>query len=340
MGTNRLIILGVLISLLTLTLTDFTDASGKYKAKNFRGGANVFVAPEERVSNGLVAAGANVEVLGNVSGGLKAFGANVVIPGNVQGDLIVFGANVSLPGKFQNKVKGGGANVILSGTFDDDVEVAAARVTVTSTAVIKGNLIYSAAALDRQEGSRITGKLIPRKIEKREIEGWRRQAKRVLSWLGIIFLIVSIPGLIIVGLVINTLFPKQTGTIVASISENPWKNIGVGLVFLVLVPVGVVISCVTLVGIPAGIIAGLLYGIAIYMSRIYIAVWIGRKILGTMKKSLKDAFFWPLVAGTILIALVLFIPILGWLFRFFILLVSLGAMWGVIWKSIRTARPR
>jgi hypothetical protein len=331
---------GALISLLVFTLAGVTYGAEKFEAANFRGGANVFVPPEERISNGLIAAGANVEVLGNVSGGLKAFGANVVIPGNIQGGLIVFGANVSLSGKFRDKVKGGGANVILSGTFDDNVEIGAARVTVTPTAVIKGDLIYSAAVLDRQEGSQITGKVMPRKIEKKEIEGWRRKGGRVLSWLGAILVLVCTAGLIIVGLVINHFFPKQTGTIITTISEAPWKNIGIGLVFLVVVPVGVVICFITLVGIPVGIIVGFLYGIAIYISRIYIAVWIGRKLLGAIKNSLKDAFFWPLVAGTIIITLVLFIPFLGWLFRLFTLLISLGAMWVVIWKSIQTARAK
>ena len=340
MGINRSLLFGALISLLAFTHAEVTYGAEKYETANFRGGANVFVTPEERISNGLIAAGANVEVLGNVSGGLKAFGANVVIPGNVQGELIAFGANVSLSGKFQNKVKGGGANVILSGTFDDNVEIRAARVTVTPTAVIKGDLIYSAAVLDRQEGSQITGKVMPRKIEKKEIEGWRRKGGRVLSWLGAIFVLVCITGAIVVGLVINHFFPKQTGTIITTISETPWKNIGIGLVFLVVVPVGVVISFITLVGIPAGIIVGLLYGIAIYISRIYIAVWIGRKLLGAIKNSLRETFFWPLVAGTVIITLILFIPFLGWLFRLFTLLISLGAMWVVIWKSIRTARPQ
>jgi hypothetical protein len=158
MGINRSILFGALISLLVFTLAGVTYGAEKFEAANVRGGANVFVTPEERISNGLIAAGANVEVSGNVSGGLKAFGANVVIPGNIQGGLIVFGANVSLSGKFRDKVKGGGANVILSGTFDDNVEIGAARVTVTPTAVIKGDLIYSAAVLDRQEGSQIAGR--------------------------------------------------------------------------------------------------------------------------------------------------------------------------------------
>jgi hypothetical protein len=38
--------------------------------------------------------------------------------------------------------------------------------------------------------------------------------------------------------------------------------------------------------------------------------------------------------GTILITLLGLIPFVGWLFRLFFLLISLGAMWRVIWNSI------
>jgi hypothetical protein len=74
--------------------------------------------------------------------------------------------------------------------------------------------------------------------------------------------------------------------------------------------------------------------IFLYISGVYIGVWIGRKLLGFIKKSLGTSFFWPFLVGTILITLISLIPFVGWLFRLFFLLISLGAMWTVIWKSI------
>ena len=181
------------------------------------------------------------------------------------------------------------------------------------------------------------GRVIPKRGIEKE---WIQNVKKVLLWLWVLYWVLSIPALIILGALLNYLFPKQTNAIVAAISESPWKNLGVGLVFLVVVPVGVIIALITLVGIPAGIITGLLYGIAIYISRIYIAVWIGRKILGYFKKSLASAFSCPLVVGTIITTLLIFIPIIGWLFRFFFALLGLGAMWLAIWKSIQLGKGK
>ena len=142
------------------------------------------------------------------------------------------------------------------------------------------------------------------------------------------------------GVLINYLFPRRTDAIITAISQSPWKNLWFGLIFLVVVPVAILIAFITMVGVPVGIIAGILYGIVIYISRIYIGVWIGRKVLGYIKKSMATAFFWPLVLGVIIIALISLIPFLGWLFRLFILLLSLGAMWTVMWKAVPVRSKR
>jgi len=97
---------------------------------------------------------------------------------------------------------------------------------------------------------------------------------------------------------------------------------------------------VGLAEIPEGIIAGILSGILLYVSRIYVGLWIGRKVLGYIKKPFATAFFWPLAAGIVIIALIGLIPFLSWLFRLFILLISLGAMWTVMWRLLQLEKTK
>jgi hypothetical protein len=174
--------------------------------------------------------------------------------------------------------------------------------------------------------------------EFKEKKQWVEKGKKALFCLWVTYWVLSIPALLIVGVLIHYFSPKTIDSVVALLPQNPWKNIGVGLVFVVVVPVGVVIALVTLVGIPTGIIAALMYGILIYTSRVFIAVWIGRKILGYFKKSLATAFFWPLVLGIFITTLLLVIPILGWFFRLFFVLLGVGAMWLVIWRAFQGQR--
>ena len=334
MGEKRLILLGFLLVFLTIALCSLSYGAD---GRNFRSGANVNVMADETVSGGLVAAGANVEVRGKIEGGLKAFGANVVISGDVQEEVKTFGANVVLAGRYRDKVMAGGATVTLTGTFDGDVEVGGARVTVARTALIKGNLIHATADLNLQQGARILGEVVQKQaiMKTERAEKWGQRGMLALFPLGIFFWLLSLASFIIVGVIIHyLLFPKKTDAIVNTISKSPWKSLWFGLIFLVVVPVAIIIAFITVVGVPAGIIAGLLYGIAIYISRIYIGVWIGRKVLGYINKSMTTVFFWPLVVGVIIIALICLIPFIGCLFRLFILLISLGALWTVMWRAI------
>lgn len=300
----------------------------------FRAGANVTVEAGEVVPGDLVTAGANLNLGGDFREGLKAFGANVTLPGNVAEDLVAAGANVHLSGTFHDEVQAFGANVVLAGTFDEDVTVAAARVILTPTAVVKGNLEYAAAVFDRQAGSQVLGE-VRRKtsFERGEAEGWKEQ-RQTWGWAaGIVFWLLSTAALVLTGLLVRVLFPGTTERAVAHISDSPWVSLGVGLGFLLAVPVAILLAAVTVVGIPVAIIAAVLYMVFVYVSRVFIGVWIGRKVTGVLKRRRDDSFFRPLLIGIIVIGLIGLVPFLGGLFRVFCVLIGLGALWLTVWRS-------
>jgi len=317
---------------------NYAQAVSGWEVGNYLMGNRVVVGPQETKEGGFAVAGADLELEGKTKGALRAFGANIMHSGEVEGEMMAFGANVTLAGKYHGKVKAGAANLTLSGNFDGHVVAGAAKITVAPNAVIQGDLVYSAASLDRQEGSNIRGKVVRREFK--EQKQWVEKGKKVLFGMWVTYWVLSIPALLIVGVLIHYFFPRTTESVVAALPQNPWKNIGVGLVFVVVVPVGVVIALSTLVGIPAGIIAALLYGILIYTSRVFIAVWIGRKILGYFKKSLATAYFWPLLLGTLITTFLLIMPILGWFFWLFFVFIGVGAIWMVIWRGVQGQRAK
>jgi len=302
-----------------------------------RFGVNTIVKEDETIEGGLSAFGANVEIAGTVNGGLEAFGPNITVSGTNQGDLKYCGANVMLSGKFLDFVNGIAANLTISGIFEGDLEVRAARITIAPTTVIKGDFAYATELFERKEGSRIMGKVI--QLETEEGKAWMRnkhQQEKDPDYLAKgLFWIISTIALIIVGLIANYILPKQTEEIVSTIAGSTWKSLGIGLIFLIVAPLCIIISLSTAIGIPAGIIAAFLYIIMIYMSRVYVGLWLGRKLFGTFIESFTASFYWPFVAGTIIIGILLLIPVIGWLLRFFLLLIGLGAMWQVLWNSVK-----
>ncbi len=303
-------------------------------------GVDIIVKEGEKIEGGLSAFGANIEIDGTVNGGLEAFGANIVVSGKNQGDLRFAGGNVILSGEFFDIVKGISANLTISGIFENDLEVRAARITIAPTAVIKGDLAYSTALFERKEGSRIMGKVV--QLETKKGKAWARnrgQHEKSPNYLTkSLFWILCTIALIIVGLLVNYLLPKHTEEIVSTISGSIWKSLGIGLVFLIVVPFCIIISLFTVIGIPAGIILAFLFITMIYISSVYVGLWIGRKLLGSFKESFTSFFFWPFVAGTIIIGILLLIPVIGWFLRFFLLLIGLGAMWQVLWNSAKPVK--
>ncbi len=262
-------------------------------------GVDIIVKEGEKIEGGLSAFGANIEIDGTVNGGLETFGANIVVSGKNQGDLRFAGGNVILSGEFFDIVKGISANLTISGIFENDLEVRAARITIAPTAVIKGDLAYSTALFERKEGSRIMGKVV--QLETEEGKAWARnrgQHEKSPNYLAkSLFWILSTIALIIVGLLVNYLLPKHTEEIVSTISGSIWKSLGIGLVFLIVVPFCIIISLFTVIGIPAGIILAFLFITMIYISSVYVGLWIGRKLLGSFKESFTSLFFWPFAPG-------------------------------------------
>jgi TolB-like protein/class 3 adenylate cyclase len=305
-----------------------------------RFGVNTIVKEEEKIEGGLSAFGANIEIAGTVNGGLEAFGANITVSGKNQGDLRFAGVNVILSGEFLDIVNGISANLTISGIFEDDLEVKAARITIAPTAVIKGDLVYSTALFERKEGSRIMGKVVQLGTEEGKARARnKRQQEKDPNYLAKgLFWIISTIALIIVGLLVNYFLPKQTEEIVSTIAVSIWKSLGIGLIFLIVAPLCIIISLFTAIGIPAGVISAFLYIIMIYISRVYVGLWIGRKLFGNFKESFTAFFFWPFVAGTIIIGILFLIPVIGWLLRFFLLLIGLGAMWQVLWNSAKPVK--
>ena len=301
---------------------------------------DTIVKKGETIDEGLSAFGANIEIAGTVNGGMEAFGANIDVSGENRGDLRFAGANVTLSGEFLKMVKGVAANLTISGVFEDDLMVSAARITITPTAVIKGDFIYTTALFARNEGSRIMGKVIQLGTE--EGKSWIKNHfphPKGPDYVEIcIFLLIATIAFIVVGFLVHTFLPRQTEKIVSLLRGSLWKNLWVGLVFIVLSPVGIALCLGTVIGIPAGIMAAFIFVMMLYVSRIYVALWIGRLLLGRWKESLASCFFLPFVTGTILIGLLLSIPWIDWPLRIIILCMGMGAMWQVLWGSARPSK--
>ena len=108
---------------------------------------------------------------------------------------------------------------------------------------------------------------------------------------------------------------------------NLWLNLGWGAIILFLTPIAAIVICFTVIGIPLGLITLALYGIALYLSQIPVALCIGRTIIKrsreTESKSMQVGAF---AAGLAILAVLRAIPFIGFFIWLAAALFGLGTL--------------
>jgi len=116
-------------------------------------------------------------------------------------------------------------------------------------------------------------------------------------------------------------------SIAESIRTRPGPSAGWGALALFVTPIAAVIVCITIIGIPVGLIALALWGIAIYLAQIPVGLFIGRWIIGHFKNvEGKAIMIGALALGLVLLKLLGLIPHLGFFIGIAVTLFGMGAV--------------
>ena len=138
------------------------------------------------------------------------------------------------------------------------------------------------------------------------------------------FKILSLLAAFVVGLILLRLAPlfmKQTSNLLAT---KPWASLGLGFALLFLTPIAVLILLLTVIGIPLAVFALFVYSIYIYISKIFVAYFVGEKVLNFNDKKKVSAA--ALFVGLLIYYALTFVPVLGWFVSFLSTLFGIGAL--------------
>ncbi len=300
-------------------------------------------------------AGANIEISGAIAGDLVVFGGNVKILGDVAGDVIAGGGNIWIQGDIQGSLDVRCGNLVIAGTIGRNAVVTASKLTLSSTAMLRGNLSYTSGRdADRKEGAQIAGTLTKESKGRRMVfwrltsilanylpeqpERWKEWRNSSPLWFRILLGFSSFVSLLIAGAVILVVYRRHATMVADRIVSFPLKTLGWGLIFLVCVPIAAAILCISVIGLPVGLIGLATYLVFSYISRVYVALAIGRGILDRITKQ-DIRIIWPLMLGLIIITVLSSIPFyVGWLVKIICVLFGLGGML-MMEKRVRVA-PR
>ena len=273
------------------------------------------------IARGARLAGQTVNVNGNIKGDLVAAGAavNVAGTGKIGGDLILGTGQALIAGAVDGDVIGGVGDLTLSNVVGGDVKLEVDSLTLLSTASIQGNLVYTDESEAKiQPGAQVGGvtthKLPPVK-------------EKPAAGMGVWGKVIGFLMTLVLGIIIVLLAPRRMKAVTESIRTRPWPSLGWGAVILFATPIAALIVCVTVIGLPLGLIALALYTIAIYLTQLFVGLLIGQLIIGAFRGvETKAALVGALALGLAILSLLKLIPYVGFFFGLAAILFGLGAI--------------
>ena len=286
------------------------------------------------INGGIIAAGGSITVTGKVTNDIKAAGGEVRIGGDVGDNVLVFTGNLvleknakvardltlgaetaTIDGTVNGNINGGASNMEMNGATKGNVTVRIGNnIKVSPGATIGGNLEYTAPRPGEISGI-VSGTTTYKETPVRRENFMSRLPGEILGYL----------WLLLIGIISLILAPELTQKISDDISVKPLKNLLWGLLFLIITPIVAVLLLITIIGIPLSLIIVVIYIILLYISRIYVGLWVGQYVLRKLKQETKSRVL-TLALGLIIVVIGINLPIIGGFIHFVIILLGFGAI--------------
>ncbi len=321
------------------TASNVTLASGQtHVGTYYVAGQNVTI--DGNVAGDVICGGQTVTINGNVAGDVICGGQNVTINGAVAGSVRVasqtlaingtVGRNVTAAG--QTVTLGSGAHVggdvaaagqavVIGGIVDRDVYVGAeslalnnqiggnANVQVStlsfgSAGLVSGGLTYTSADAQTVDQGKVKGNVVHHTPTKKAPSQKSMAANWIGSWLYSVLAVLA--GMLIV----VWLMPRPLRVVTDQMLSRPAASVGWGFVGMLGGPFVLILVGLTIIGIPAAIVLGIIWGLALFISGGVASVAVGHLVLRRKKIDQRYLALATLV-GVPLTELILVLPVVG-----------------------------
>lgn len=324
---------------------------GAAKEDVFVAGGTVIISGT--VGKDLVAAGGTLIIDGNVGEDARIAGGNLTIGGKIGGELLVAGGQLNLSPDLE--IKGdatlAGGNLLIDGNIGGDLSAYGGEVRIDgkikgnvqvktnrkliigSQAEISGNLDYSAPEkLTIEDGAKIKGKVTFNELQTLKAQKAKKGLFGIwgLSWLlGLVIFLTA-------ALVINFLLRKKLEEVVGYTLANFGKETLRGFVILVVLPIAVIISFVTVIGALLGGAGLLIYILMGLLASIFAPIVLGSLIFRKLLKKPEFGADWrSVVVGVAVMRIAQVIPYVGWILWFIFFLAAFGALFNYLYRHFR-----
>lgn len=287
-------------------------------------GGNVFI--QGTVAHNVRVAGGNITISGKIGGNVTAGGGNVTVTNSadIKGDVVAGSGNLEILGPVGQNIVAGGGNISIDQKVGGNVVVGTNALKLGSSAIIAGNLTYySGQRADIQQGAVVNGETNFHQSAMAK-QNQAQQAAKAAGSAWLFFKLINFASSLILGLILISLAPVFCMQTVSQLQKNLWASMGIGFLILIVTPITAFILAITLIGLPLAFFVIFLYFLIMYISKIFISLWIGLRVVGYWQK--KPHVAWSFAAGLALWIIITSIPLIGGLLAFLSLITGLGAL--------------
>src|SRR5260370_5246601 len=196
----------------------------------------------------------NLESTAKVGGSLTIFVENLTLEGALGRDVLMFGKHFTLSGKV-----GGG------------IRMKGDELTINSSAQVDGPIRFEG----NKEAEVAAGAKLASPVEFHKLE----HKPRYMQGHYYVWRVIWTAAFVLFGVVLFLLIPKFTEETIAA-AEMYGASIGLGVLVFFGVPVAAIIACITVVGIPLGILACGFWFLMLCSAEIVVGTVVGNLILG------------------------------------------------------------
>lgn len=233
-------------------------------------------------------------------------------------DAALAGRQVIMQGRINGDARIRAAHAVIGGHVGGSLQIQANHITFLPGTRIGGNLDYAAPTeLDLHDDVLVGG----------TVQGTQRAVGTPFTPGHPLFLQLYLFGAALVsGLVLMTLFPQYTGRAVRAVRQTPWRSALVGGIAFVLVPAGILLLAVTVIGLPAALAIAAGHGVLLYLSQVIVALVVGGVALRRGGPQSFPTAISALAIGLVLLYIVTSLPILRMVGPIVVLILGLGGM--------------
>ena len=254
----------------------------------------------------------SVRVNGQIDGNIRSFANNLTITGTVaknvltfnevvnldsagkvEGSLTTFAQSVGIDGRLGRDLMAMAGETIISGTIEGEVRAKGRNMSIASSAQVSGPIRYEGD----NPASVAAGAKLASPVQFTKMQHKSRYTEAHYY----VWRVIWTAAFVLFGMVLFLLLPKFAGETVSA-GERFGAPVGLGVLVFFGVPIAAVIACVTVVGIPLGVLTLGLWLLAVFTAEIVVGTVVGNWILG------KPADTWGLIgrmaAGFVIVRIV------------------------------------